>query len=304
MRHLAGLVTAVVLAAAPALAEAPASSLLPMPRPQLGAAPMALGAQAQAIIAASASLSVLAPASAPRPLPRPGTAPLAVAAPVAGVVAAGAAVGLTGNSRPAPRPALPPEIAPEAVEPVAAVRVLPGKSAVVGRKGSVCGVNGIKGETLAPITSRVRGCGITDPVRITSVDGVALSTPATVDCDTARALNDWVRGALKPAFGSKEVVRLQVAASYACRPRNNVKGAKISEHGRGKAIDIAAIVLANGSSVSVAEDWRNRAGKPMVKAYHGACGTFGTTLSPDADRYHRDHMHFDTASQRGGPYCR
>jgi hypothetical protein len=113
-----------------------------------------------------------------------------------------------------------------------------------------------------------------------------------------------VREALKPAFGRKDVVGLQVAASYACRPRNNVKGAPISEHGRGKAIDISAILLEGGRSVSVLEDWRGASGKPMVKAYRAACGTFGTTLGPDSDRYHRNHMHFDTASQRNGPYCR
>jgi hypothetical protein len=27
-------------------------------------------------------------------------------------------------------------------------------------------------------------------------------------------------------------------------------------------------------------------------------------LGPDADRYHQDHFHLDTASHRSGPYCR
>jgi hypothetical protein len=54
----------------------------------------------------------------------------------------------------------------------------------------------------------------------------------------------------------------------------------------------------------VAEDWRRSAGKPMKKAYRAACGTFGTTLGPESDRHHRDHLHFDIADQRGGAYCR
>ena len=33
-------------------------------------------------------------------------------------------------------------------------------------------------------------------------------------------------------------------------------------------------------------------------------GIFGTTLGPGSDGYHEDHMHFDTAHQRGGAYCR
>jgi hypothetical protein len=184
------------------------------------------------------------------------------------------------------------------------VRVLPGKSAIFGRKGSVCGVNAIKGEKLAPITSRVRGCGIENPVEITSVDGVELRRSAILDCPTAIALHEWVSGSLKPAFGRKDVVALQIAGSYTCRTRNNIKGAPISEHGRGKAIDISAIVLEDGSSVTVSRDWRKSSGKPMKAAYRSACGTFGTTLGPDSDRHHQNHMHFDTARQRGGAYCR
>jgi hypothetical protein len=285
---------------------------------------VALSAEGQAETTLSAQAEQLAVAADPsgalmRPRARPGlpavAVPAAAAAPgpveEAPHVTRGTAprmvMALVRVPRPEPRPsrqaaAAPPPV--EQVETVAAVRITPGKSTVKGRKGSVCGVNAIKGEALAAITSRVRGCGIENPVRVTSVSGVALSTPATLDCTTAKALNRWVTEGLQPAFGRKEVVQLQVAAHYACRPRNNVKGAKISEHGRGKAIDISGIVLANGKTVSVLGDWSRSAGKPMKAAYRAACGTFGTTLGPGSDRYHRDHMHFDTASNRNGPYCR
>jgi hypothetical protein len=308
MRHGRGLLLLMIALAAPAFAEAPASSLRPVPRPGVGAPEMPLQVQAQALAASSVS-SVSAPVRSLRPLPRPTAVAARTPEPPAEVVKAGFVAGpapfagLIARLRPVQRPEAPPDRVEE-IQPAAAVRIDPGRSAVTGRKGSVCGVNGIKGETLAPITSRTRGCGIEDPVRVTSVDGVRLSMAATLDCPTARALNDWVRGSLKPAFGRTDVVELQVAAHYACRPRNNVRGAKISEHGRGKAIDIAAVVLENGKSVSVLEDWRNRSGRPLVKAYRAACGTFGTTLGPDADRYHRNHIHLDTASQRNGPYCR
>jgi hypothetical protein len=294
--------------ALPALAEAPVDSLRPMPRPD---APVVTAAPADPEPVATAAHGTAAPASTPRPMPRPGTAAAPSPQPVATVAQAGLVAaprpltGLFSRLRPAPRPETRPETeAPAEVEPAAAVRIQPGRTQVFGRKGSVCGVNGIKGETLAPITSRVRGCGIEDPVRVTSVDGVQLSMAATLDCPTARALHDWVRNSLQPAFGRGKVAQLQVAAHYACRPRNNVRGAPVSEHGRGKAIDISAIVLTNGTTVSVLDDWRNRAGRPMVKAYRAACGTFGTTLGPDSDRFHRNHMHFDTARHRNGAYCR
>jgi hypothetical protein len=294
---------------APCLADAPQSSIRPALRPTVAQSEMTLSTQAAAIVASKPDVIVLRPRARPvteaSVLPALTESPQSAAAePKIADVAVSSV--LSSVPRPEPRPALAIAKAQpvEKVETVAAIRILPGKNAVFGKKGSVCGVPGIKGEKLAPITSRVKGCGVDEPVRITSVDGVRLSTPATLNCDTALALNDWVKTGLKPAFGRKDVVELTVAASYACRPRNNVKGAPISEHGRGKAIDISAIILSNGKSVSVLDDWRDSAGKPMKAAYRAACGVFGTTIGPDGDRYHRNHMHFDTARQRGGAYCR
>jgi hypothetical protein len=289
MRRWIGVLVLLTMTATAVRAEAPDTSLRPLSRP------------AAASPEPETTVSAPTPDLTLRPRPRPATGQAPPPEQTAAATEPEAAPAPTRRGflklRPEPRPET-------GLQTASAIRILPGKSAVMGRKGSVCGVNGIKGEELAPITSRVKGCGIADPVRVTSVDGVTLSMAATLDCPTARALHDWVRGALKPAFGRNDVVQLQVAAHYACRPRNNVKGAKISEHGRGKAIDISAIVLANGKTVSVLDDWRTKAGKPMVKAYRAACGTFGTTLGPDADRFHRNHLHFDTARHGNGAYCR
>jgi len=38
-------------------------------------------------------------------------------------------------------------------------------------------------------------------------------------------------------------VSVDVAASFACRPRNNSSGARMSEHGFGNAIDFSAFTL-------------------------------------------------------------
>lgn len=168
------------------------------------------------------------------------------------------------------------------------------------RKGSVCGVPSIKGKVLPRVTSKTKGCGIEDPVSVTSIDGVRLSQSATLDCPTAIALNKWVQKGLRPAFGNSEVVELKVAAHYICRSRNNVRGAKISEHGRGKAIDISGFVLSNGKEISVQGNFN----KTIRKAHKAACGIFKTTLGPGSDGYHEDHLHFDTSSRKGGAYCR
>ncbi|MGL5009376.1 MAG: extensin family protein, partial [Paracoccaceae bacterium] len=116
----------------------------------------------------------------------------------------------------------------------------------------------------------------------------------------ANALSQWVDQGLRPAFEGQEIAGIQVAAHYICRTRNNRPGARISEHGRGKAIDISGIILGDGTLLTVANNW-NRA---MRAAYQAGCGIFGTTLGPGSDGYHEDHMHFDTASHRNGPYCR
>lgn len=172
------------------------------------------------------------------------------------------------------------------------------KKEKVSAKGSVCGVAAIKGEPIAPITSKIKGCGLADGVRVTSVSGVRLSMAITVDCATAKALNTWIDQVVQPAYGNA-VVEVKIAGHYICRSRNNVKGAKVSEHGRGKAVDIGGFVLSDGQSLTVVKNYN----KTMRKVHKQACGLFGTTLGPGSDGYHEDHLHLDTASHRS-PYCR
>jgi hypothetical protein len=264
-----------------------------------------------------ATPAAFAVAPAVRPQPRPAVTPAVAVAPKAPAAVAVAPVAKAfASPRPAPRPkglaaraakrdAPARQAPPEQVTLAAAApRIDPGKTLVVpkSQKGALCGDPAIQGVTLAPITSKVKGCGIANPVRVTHVDGVRLSTPATLDCDTARALRQWVTTGLKPAAGKAGVAEIRVAAHYACRSRNNVKGARISEHGRGKAIDIAGITLANGKALTVLGDYRRA--EMLQKVRRAACGIFGTTLGPGSDRFHSDHFHFDTARHRNGPYCR
>lgn len=166
-------------------------------------------------------------------------------------------------------------------------------------KGAVCGVPAIKGDEIARIGSKVGGCGVEDPVMVTSVSGVRLSQAATVDCSIAKALNTWVDEVAQPAFDGR-LVELQIAAHYICRSRNNVKGAKISEHGKGRAVDISAFILSNGKVLTVARDYN----KLLRRIYKAGCNYFMTTLGPGSDGYHEDHFHFDTSARKGGRYCR
>ena len=173
-------------------------------------------------------------------------------------------------------------------------------------KGAVCGDLDIQGEVVGRVPVKLIGCGVEHGVRVRSVAGVSLSQQSVMDCGTAKALKRWINKGVKPAVGSKGggLSGLKVAAHYSCRTRNNKAGAKISEHGKGRAIDISGLVLNDGRTISVLKGWHNADSKTMRRAHKTACGPFGTVLGPNADRYNQDHFHFDTARYRSGPYCR
>jgi len=169
---------------------------------------------------------------------------------------------------------------------------------------SVCGQRDIIGTPMSPI--RNGQCGISNPVRVTAVAGVYLNSAAVVDCKTAKALRKWVEKSAKPALKRKGggLKSVMVVASYACRSRNSQKGAKLSEHAKGHAVDIAGFTLKNGQVLTVLSDWNGKHSRALRKMHKEACGTFGTVLGPKANKFHLDHFHFDTARYRNGTYCR
>lgn len=289
-----------VAATVPAAPAAIAGGLALSPRPLARPAAMARA------ITPDPGLPVLT-ADLPRPKPRPAflqvaVAPVPDAAPEAPV--ARTRLILPRLARQAP-PARPDDFG-KVVTLAAFVPTQPLETITTGKKGSVCGARAIRGKTIPPIAAKLKGCGLKDGVEITSVAGVGLSTPVVTDCQTALSLKDWVEGAVVPAVGRKGggVARLEIAASYVCRPRNNQKGNRISEHGKGRAVDVSAIVLADGTAISVLKDWGKGKGGKVLKAIRAAaCGPFTTVLGPGSDRFHRDHLHLDTARGRG-TWCR
>lgn len=175
------------------------------------------------------------------------------------------------------------------------------------KRGGVCGDVDIQGEVIGRVKGRLTGCGVSDAVKIRTVSGVALSSPSTMDCTTAQALKAWVNDTAKPALqrSGGGLKSLRIAAHYACRTRNSLPGARISEHGKGRAIDVSALRLQDGTLITVRNGWNGKETGKILRSLHaGACGPFGTVLGPEANRFHLDHFHFDTARYRSGPYCR
>lgn len=174
------------------------------------------------------------------------------------------------------------------------------------QRGQVCGDPDLQGDVVGFVPGRIKGCGISEAVRVRSVSGVTLSQSAVMDCTTAKALKSWTEKGAKPTLRGTGggLASYRVAAHYACRTRNNQPGARISEHGKGRAIDISGFQLKDGRSLTVLNDWNSRHRRALRSMHKAACGPFGTVLGPNSDRFHRDHFHFDTARHRGGTYCR
>ncbi len=230
-------------------------------------------------------------------------------------------------SAPIPRPRPPGAMAYAATEPGsptpqsaaaigAVVGPLPSLVKPPPAAGSTCGVAlarlGVEAKAIAPIHDGV--CGVSKPVSVAALGGgvTDLTTKAILNCQVAETLAVWLKDNAQPAAQEHlagKIVGLRVAASYACRSRNSVAGAKLSEHGRGNAIDISAFKVAGHGWVKVGGSHSLAEARFLKSLRKSACGPFKTVLGPGSDAYHSDHFHFDLAkrSKRGksrGLYCK
>ena len=140
----------------------------------------------------------------------------------------------------------------------------------------------------------------------TPLGGPATVTPAaTLACPVISALDAWMANGIQPAaqrwFG-QPVVEIRQISAYSCRGMNGQRGAPISEHAFGNALDIAAFTLADGRKVTVKGGWR---GAPEEQGFlrdvhASACQQFSTVLAPGSNIYHYDHIHVDLARRRSG----
>lgn len=165
-----------------------------------------------------------------------------------------------------------------------------------------------EGVRFRPLPDRTFGNGCTAVGAVQLLDiGTPVTNLGAMTCPLARQFARWAREAMQPAarawLGSP-VVRVESLGTYSCRPVNGRPGARLSEHGRANAVDIGAFVLADGRRITVLAGWNGGDGdvRRFLRAIHAAgCRRFGIVLGPDADAFHRDHLHFDMGQ---GPYCR
>jgi hypothetical protein len=150
------------------------------------------------------------------------------------------------------------------------------------------------------------GCSAIGAVQLLDV-GTPVAKLGAMTCPLARQFARWTREAMQPAakawLGSR-IVKVESFGTYSCRPVDGRAGARLSEHGRSNAVDIGAFVLADGRRITVLAGWRgaDEGVRRFLRSVHDAgCRRFGIVLGPDADAFHRDHLHFDMGQ---GPYCR
>ena len=160
------------------------------------------------------------------------------------------------------------------------------------------------GSRATPVPPRREGeyCGYDDGMRLEEPDLAFAPRAPVTSCPVAAALVMFDRQVLQPAatrhFG-RAVIGIQHAGSYSCRRLYGRAEGPFSEHATANAFDITGFELAGGRTVGVLRGWGNaQEGAFLREIRDGACGLFGTVLSPDYNQAHADHLHLDQA-QRG-----
>ena len=141
-------------------------------------------------------------------------------------------------------------------------------------------------------------CIATDVVALDAVllaDGhrIALSPVATLRCPMAEAVTHWIRDDVAPTIAAlgESLRGVETLDSFDCRPRNGIKDAKISEHGRANALDVRALKVANGAAVGLTDAGVDKSLRQKLR--QSACVRFSTVLGNGADGYHDSHVHLD-----------
>jgi hypothetical protein len=148
-------------------------------------------------------------------------------------------------------------------------------------------------------------CGGHDMLRLAAAlrpDGarIELKPPPVLRCEFAESVAAWLRDEAAPRADKlgAPLRTVETFADFECRGRNRVAGAKLSEHGKGNAVDVRSFMLADGRSIgltdiSVPKDFRD-------EIRDSACRRFTTVLGPGADAQHESHVHLDLIERKQG----
>ncbi len=145
------------------------------------------------------------------------------------------------------------------------------------------------------------GCSFEGGVRVAQ-SHVAYNQPPQARCGVVAGLY-WYEQDLtnlaREIFHS-DLARIEQWGTYACRNINTRPEGRRSQHARANAIDIAAFILTDGTTIHVARDWGadTPKGRFLEGAHKSACRYFNAVLSPRYNSAHRDHFHLDLGRAR------
>ncbi len=161
------------------------------------------------------------------------------------------------------------------------------------------------GFTVLPPRSSGPHCGYSDALRLGTDGAIDIAwRPANlgVSCPVAAGLALWEWHVVQPSalrhFGVR-VRSIDHFGSYSCRRIYGRSEGSWSEHATANAVDVAGFTLDDGRRIRVVSDW-GRAGPDAAflrDVRDGACRLFATTLSPEYNKAHRDHLHLDQAGR-------
>lgn len=158
-----------------------------------------------------------------------------------------------------------------------------------------------RGIAVQPWQGGSRACPIDTPVRAARGAMAGFSPPLETSCSMLYAWSGFeaqLDRTARTILGSP-VVAVRHYGSYGCRSMTDGSG-RPSLHAQARALDIAGFVLADGRTVTVVAGWYGRPDeRRFLRAVAAAaCRTFSVVLTPNSDRYHRDHIHVDIGPWR------
>jgi len=137
---------------------------------------------------------------------------------------------------------------------------------------------GVKFRTLGNQGSDI--CPVMNAVRVEGFKNIVASSPFVLSCPTALKLTNWLQDAQVKSFSHMGTVN--------CR---KMRGSRLlSEHSFGTAIDISML---DGAVVKT--DWgkKTEKGRRLLDVAGLACKHFSNVFTPNTNRAHHDHFHFD-----------
>ncbi len=150
-------------------------------------------------------------------------------------------------------------------------------------------------------------CSIRNARNVTGVGNVSLLPAAIMNKDFSIKIAQFEKNVLQPAarkyYGSP-ATQIKHLSSFRC---SNIAGTRsLSQHAKANALDVSSFVFADGRSVSLTKGWKGsrRERNFLRELQKGACQIFGTTLTPNYNRAHYNHFHFDAKKRKSRAICK